>query len=263
MELSTFTSEDGVVILKSPQLDSAGFKHAFSTRKGPAGKPFDLSRPGYSRIHTPKDTCQKHLSRFCQLISPESQVHLNTPRQMHGREIALACSADMQEADAVISDDDGFLAGIRTADCMGILIACPASGRVAAVHAGWRGLVSDIPGNVVNALKTMGGSTSDPSQMIAALGPSIGAAVYEVGQEVAQTFSENGLEHSVRPANGSTRKKSHLDVHHAATQRLIDAGLKPSKIDGNPLCTSKIDLFYSYRNEGPECGRLMAAILPI
>ena len=263
MKLRKYTSEDGVVILQSPQLVSAGFKHAFSTRIGSAGKCFDLSRPGYSRIDTPPKICENNLSTFRRLITTHSKVRINTPRQMHGTKIAQASNADMKEADAVISDDDGFLAGIRTADCMGILIACPASGRVAAVHAGWRGLVSDIPGNVVNALKTMGRSTSDPSQMIAALGPSIGAAVYEVGPEVAQTFSENGLEHSVRPANGSTRKKSHLDVHHAATQRLIDAGLKPSKIDGNPLCTSKIDLFYSYRKEGPECGRLMAAILPI
>ena len=262
MKLREYTSENGVVILKSPQLDSAGFKHGFSTRVGPAGECFDLSRPGYSRIDTPPKVCENNLSTFCGLIRFDSKVRLNTPRQMHGNGIAQAANAEMREADAVISDNASFPAGIRTADCMGILIACPATGRVAAVHAGWRGLVSDIPGDVVNTLKSMGGPASHPSQMIAALGPSIGSQVYEVGPEVAKKFSENGLSKSILHPENGIREKSHIDVHRAATQRLIDAGLRPAKIDGNPLCTSNIALFFSYRNEGPDCGRLMAAISP-
>ena len=181
---------------------------------------------------------------------------------MHGTEIAQAATANMQEADAVIGDNASFLAGIRTADCMGILIACPATGRVAAVHAGWRGLVLDIPGKVIEALKNTGGPASNPAQMIAALGPSIGSQVYEVGPEVAEQFSEEGLSHSILLPEAGIRGKNHIDVHGAATKRLVDAGLTPSNIDGNPLCTSNIDLFFSYRKEGADCGRLMAAICP-
>ncbi len=260
MELIQSTSKDGTMVLKSPQLDVAGFNHAFSTRVGPNGEDFDLSRPGFSRIQTPPAACKRNLDLFCHHIISDSKPQLNTPRQMHGVEVADAREADMQEADAVISDDVGYLAGIRTADCMGVLIACPRTGIVAAVHAGGRGLVGDIPGHAIENLR--GRSKSHPSEMIAALGPCIGAEVYEVGPDVAEQFTAAGLGECVLPPQKNLRRRNHVDVHAAARLRLINAGISREKIDGKPLCTSNNELFYSYRNEGAECGRLMAVICP-
>ena len=107
---------------------------------------------------------------------------------VHGVQDGLTSTA---EADAVLCDEEDLIAAIRTADCVGILMACPRSGIVAAVHAGWRGILADMPGTAARELARRTGSS--PETLLAAIGPAIGVEAYEVGQEVAEAFTRAGL----------------------------------------------------------------------
>lgn len=257
-ELRQDVAYDGTTILKSSLLQDAGFPHAFSTRLGPDGSVFDLSRPGFSQLQTPPEECEKSLARFAELLAPEETRTICTPRQVHGCEVVDATEANHTEADIVISDDPHSIAAVRTADCVGILLACPKTGTVAAVHAGWRGLVADAPRAAVLAMHAR--TETAPESLLAAIGPAIGVGIYEVGLEVAEAFREANLGVHIQPGLGP---KPHLDLHTAAVQRLKDAGLALRRIDGEPLCTSAESCFFSYRRDGPKSGRLLAGIASI
>lgn len=256
-ELREDIADDGTVCLRSTQLETAGFHHAFSTRLGPGSDPFDLSRPGFSPIDTPIAVSRSNLARFARLLDPrQPNRRIASPRQVHGRQVVDADVADDSEADAVISEHRNTIAAIRTADCVGILLACPDSGLVAAIHAGWRGLVADAPAAAVNLLCERAGST--PRRLLAAIGPAIGPEVYEVGPEVASEFENSGL----APCVLTGWERPHLDLHQAARIRLIDTGIPAEQVDGKPLCTHQDGRFFSYRGEGPQSGRMLAGISP-
>ena len=250
-------ASDGTVCLRSPLLESAGFPHAFSTRIGPSGNPFDLSRPGFSPIETPVQTSRSNLDRFAELVDPQRpDRRIASPRQVHGNTVVDAAVADESEADAVITGNPDMIAAIRTADCVGILVACPASGMVAAIHAGWRGLVADAPGAAVELLCEQAGT--DPTQLLAAIGPAIGEAVYEVGTEVVAEFENSGLGSCVRSGSG----RPHLDLHAAAGIRLERKRIPSDQLEGKPICTYQDPRFFSFRGDGPRSGRLLAGISP-
>jgi YfiH family protein len=154
------------------------------------------------------------------------------------------------EGDALITDRPGVLVGIRTADCVPILLADPGKQVVAAVHAGWRGSAARIVEKTVAALAREYGS--DPAGLHAAIGPAIGLCCYEVGNEVAGSFPD----HATPGANG----RSHLDLTAVNRSQLVAAGLRPEQIYGGAGCTKCNDEFHSYRREGARAGRLISAI---
>jgi YfiH family protein len=156
------------------------------------------------------------------------------------------------EGDALVTDRPGVLIGVRTADCVPILIADPEHRAVAAVHAGWRGTVEDIAAKAVSRLTNEYGSK--PEDLHAALGPSIGPCCYEVGPEVAARF---------RPwvSDLTAGKKTHLDLIEVNQRQLTQAGLNPANIYAGSPCTNcgPAEL-HSYRRDGPKAGRMIAAI---
>ena len=244
---------DGTLVLRSPLLESQGFPHAFSTAIGPGGGRFDLSRPGHSPLDTPSDRLTRDIERFAATVVADAT--LNSPRQVHGIDVVDACIADHTSADATWTGDPGRIAAIRTADCVPILLACPKRNEVVAIHAGWRGLVADAPGSAIQLLDQRG---SDPSQLIAAIGPAIGLEAFEIGEEVAADFGLAHLEDAVRP--GSPRP--HADLHRASFQRLLEAGLSAEKIDGGRVCTASSPRFFSHRRDQGITGRHLSAIAP-
>ena len=147
-----------------------------------------------------------------------------------------------------------MLLAIETADCLPILIVDPANRRVAAAHAGWRGTVARVAQAAVRALVAAG---SDPRQLVAALGPSIGPCCYEVGPEVEEAFGEPGSRFFV--AGKEDRK--HLDVAAANRAQLKEMGLRPANIDRVDFCTRcRADLFFSYRRDGANAGRMISVV---
>src|ERR1700735_3677963 len=110
---------------------------------------------------------------------------ITTTKQIHSAIVRIARD-QIGDADALISKEIGVTVGIRTADCVPILLADPSTGAVAAIHAGWRGTAAGIAAAAVHSLVSEW--QIDPRNLRAAIGPSIGSCCYQVGPEVAQRF---------------------------------------------------------------------------
>lgn len=175
-------------------------------------------------------------------------------KQVHGSTIVTPPWAEPPEADASFTDVGGSLLAIETADCQPILIVDPATRRVAAVHAGWRGTAARIAQKTAEELIRTGSRAAD---LLGALGPAIGACCYEVGLDVEDAFGPDRARFFVR--GKSTRK--HLDKTAANRAQLEEAGLAATNIDVLDLCTrDREDLFFSYRRDGANAGRMISVV---
>lgn len=172
-------------------------------------------------------------------------------RQIHSAVILIADpEADPQEGDALVTDRKGTWIGIRTADCVPLLLADPERHCVAAVHAGWRGTSADIAGLAVKRLQQEFGS--NPEDLLAAVGPCIGRCCFEVGAEVTEKFS---------PLFPEKIDSSHVDLAEANRRQLSMAGVLVRNIDSSGLCTVCDPVnFHSWRRDQEQSGRMAAAI---
>jgi purine-nucleoside/S-methyl-5'-thioadenosine phosphorylase / adenosine deaminase len=174
-------------------------------------------------------------------------------RQIHGAGVADAAEAQpFPEADASFSGAAGVVCAVLVADCLPLLLCDRRGGEVAAVHAGWRGLLA----GVVQA--TVGRMAAAPSDILAWMGPAIGPEVFEVGPEVRQGFlaKDPGYGVAFRP---SPRRGCWLaDVYAMARFALDQAGV--GEVHGAEWCTySEPERFFSYRRDGLT-GRMAALI---
>ena len=158
-------------------------------------------------------------------------------------------------ADGIVAGVPGVLLTIRVADCAAILLASRDGRVVAAVHAGWRGVVGNIVGKALRVMREAGVEAGD---VVAAIGPMISAGHFEVGEEVAAEFAKRGLGAAVKRVAGS---KPHVDLQAAIRQQLEAAGVAKNAIDANDLCTY-LDVieFFSHRRDQGVTGRMAAVI---
>lgn len=193
-------------------------------------------------------------------------AQLTRVRQVHGAVVRVVRSGDLTapvpEADAVITNVPGMAVAVVAADCVPVLLADPASGAVAAVHAGWRGTAADAAAAAVAALAREFGVV--PASLVAAIGPSIGACCYEVGEELLTAFAAAGhssvdlAEWFERDSAGRLR----LDLWQATTDLLVHAGVPRAHVHVARLCTkTHIDVLESFRVEGDRAGRMAAIIV--
>jgi polyphenol oxidase len=172
-------------------------------------------------------------------LYPEGIV---TAKQTHSSTIQNA-AGPLGEGDALISDQTGVIVGVKTADCVPILIVDPSTRVVAAVHAGWRGTAEGIAVGAVRAM--VEGWNVNPQNLRAAIGPSIGACCYEVGPEVALRF---GIRVHI---------PVHLDLPAINEMQLRAAGVSDIWKSGEcTFCTA--GQFYSFRREREEAGRMIS-----
>jgi YfiH family protein len=166
-------------------------------------------------------------------------------KQVHGAgvwHISGGVSGEV-EADAVVSFRPGEVCAVLTADCLPVFFCNRQGDRVAIAHAGWRGLAAGVLESTVAALR------QDPDGLLAWMGPAIGPEVYEVGPEVAASFSAECK--SYFTANGD---RYLMDIYGIARARLRRAGVEA--VSGGGFCTfSDADRFYSYRRDG-QTGRM-------
>jgi YfiH family protein len=155
----------------------------------------------------------------------------------------------------MVSDIPGVTMGIRTADCLPLLIVDRVKGTAAAVHCGWRSLALGLAGKAVRTMTQVMGS--DVGHLLAAIGPSIGPCCYEVGEEVREAFSH------FQSREGLFEKRDQklwLDLASGVKTQLIMEGMTPENIDEIVGCTScNPDLFWSWRARKEE-GRMVSFI---
>jgi hypothetical protein len=225
-------------------------KHAFTTRQGGLG--------GRNNGIKQPDDWNEVAKMFG--ISPDRLVTLN---QVHGDAIVIVDGQNYKNirtvhADALITDDPGIAIGVETADCVPMLLFDPKTPVVAAVHAGWRSTVKKIVQKTLVKMKDEFGS--DPTRMIAAIGPAIGPECYEVDEQVM------GPVRQVFPfwkevATPLAAGRWSLDLVKANMMELAQAGLAKQNMHALGFCTScRKDLFYSFRAEG-KTGRILSVIM--
>jgi len=176
------------------------------------------------------------------------------PRQVHSALVHRVASEeagekeeDPLEGDALWTDVPGAGVGVRTADCVPVLIALPGVPAVAAVHAGWRGLAAGILDAAVRALAGRFGEDA-PRRLVAAAGPCARGCCYEVGDDVAERLSRlpGGGRFVRRRGPGGPWT---ADLQALAVEGLAAAGLAPARVEGAGPCTVCSPRFRSFRRE--------------
>ncbi len=256
-----------LTVLVSPLLEAPGRVHGFTTRQGGASKgPFAGLDLGRGCGDSPDDVALNQALLLEHLGLPRHRIA--APTQVHGRRVVRVDAPPDRpfapvEADGLISDIPGWLLGVRTADCVPILVA--SEHVVAAFHAGWRGTVAGIALAVVEQFDTMFGVP--PERLVAAIGPAIGPECYEVGVEVVSGLEAvmkdcaRGTLGVVFRESGAGGERFRVDLKEANRSQLEQAGVPGRAIDVLPYCVHcRADLFFSHRRDRGTTGRMMNVI---
>jgi YfiH family protein len=185
-----------------------------------------------------------------QLRLPEEPAWME---QVHGVEVLdldVQRSAAGMYADAAISRRAGPVCAVQVADCLPVLLAARDGSAVAAAHAGWRGLAAGVLEATVRRLAV------EPGGLIAWLGPAIGQAHFEVGEEVRRAFFAHDRGAASAFAANS-RGRWQCDLAGLARRRLAALGV--ADFGGNWCTYADGSRFFSYRRDG-RCGRMAALI---
>lgn len=254
---------NGVVYYASPLLERAGAPHAFSTRLGGTSPPpFDslnLGNPNGCDVQDDYARVWDHY-RMLQAAAGCGDGELCHLHQVHGCDVIGVRAGEpldtARKGDALVGRDPRRVLSVRVADCVPVLLATADGATVAAVHAGWRGVVAGI---VVAALAAMGDEAGGGT--VAAVGPCIGPDAFEVGPEVLDEFVRVFGEDA--PVRRRPDGKGTVDLRDAVRRQLASAGVSPHRIDTTDRCTYRdADEFFSHRRERGVTGRMAAIISP-
>ena len=172
-----------------------------------------------------------------------------------------AKSAKPPEGDAMVTARPGLVLGVLSADCAPVLIADPEAGIVAAAHAGWRGALGGVVASAVDGMVAQG---ADRGRLVAAVGPCIGQASYEVGPEFRAAFTAEDARFARVFAAGAEPGKRQFDLPGFVLHRLEQAGVAKAEWTGHDTCADG-DLFFSnrraFRTGEADYGRLISAIM--
>lgn len=267
MDLVDCRFEGGLLpLLRSRVL--APVAHGFSTRAGGVSGPPYASLNVGMRWGDAQDNVLENRRRVAAACGAD---RLCLVRQVHGAQVVCVTAKTSAEtlaaaqADAICTDLPGVAVGIFTADCVPLLIADPVSGAVAAVHAGWRGVLAGVASATVAALVQTYGSR--PCDLQVALGPAIGPCCFEVGTEVVAAFDEElpaaRVAGAIRDVDPSAGKKPHIDLKRALLAALEAAGVPRVQIDAGAECTmcDPAGRFYSYRRDNTQTGQHLSLIV--
>jgi len=244
-----------------------GVPHAFSTRiGGESPPPFDsmnLGNPSNCDVQDDPQRIAANYAKLLRAIGCDAAAPLAV-HQVHGSEIAhVAAGQEWQNgvcADAIVSADPIRPISVRVADCVPILLASADGRCVAAVHAGWRGVVGGIASAAVQHLAKTAGCK--PDRLFAVIGPCISRGAFEVGLEVLVQFHDKfGDDVIDTDADG---KKGHVDLRASLRKQLTASGLRADCIDDTDRCTVRDgDEFFSHRRDNGRTGRMAAIIAPV
>ena len=231
--------------------------NAFTTTRngGVSSAPFDSFNLAM-HVHDDAADVQANRQQLQKYLS--DQVQIKWLKQVHGNHVvnASAIAADEVEADAAFTTDEHIACAVLTADCLPILISDKNGECIAAVHAGWRGVINGVITNTISAM------SSHVKPSYAWLGPAIGPSVFEVGEDVCDAYNQTDfafkdcfIEKNTHPKKTG---KWNLNIYQAAKVVLNAADI--SNVYGGEYCTfNDSDQFYSYRRNAVT-GRMATII---
>ena len=249
-------------VVTSPLLnDVRGVRHAFFTRHGGVSTGlYDSLNVGRGSNDEADDVAENR--RRCAAHFGAGPENLLTCYQIHSPQALTAdrpWGLERPEGDAVVTGISGLICGALSADCAPILIADPQAHIVAAAHAGWKGALGGVVASTVEAMVRLG---ANPDRMIAAVGPCIGPASYEVGLEFLDRFTDAHADNEQFFRPGATTERRLFDLPAFVLARLKAAGVQTAEWTGHDTLTD--DRFFSNRRAfirgEADYGRLLSAI---
>lgn len=220
-----------------------GLAHGIFTRHGGvSGHPYESLNASYQNGDLPGNV-EKNLHIISESIKAGRLFFMN---QIHGSNIIIfrkdkypPFPASPPEADALITDIPFIAIMVKQADCQGVIMYDPCMAVIAIAHCGWRGNTRNILGHVVDKMRSEFGC--DPSDILAAIGPSLGPCCAEF-TSYRTIFPEEFQMHMV--------SENYFDLWGISRSQLLDAGLRDDRIEIAGICTKcNSDIFYSYRAE--------------
>lgn len=259
--------KDGVVFLTFPALsEEPGFRHAFSTRVGGVSEgEFAALNLSFGR-GDPEENVRENYRRISlaagfdpQSLVFSAQDHHTVVRRVTeaDRGKGIWREKDYQSVDGLITDQPGLTLVTHYADCVPLFFLDPVHRAIGLTHAGWRGTVAGVGPITVERMREEFGT--DPKDLKAAVGPSIGRCCYEVDEAVAEPVRKlttpSGDPVLFPKGNG----KYQLDLWELNRQLLLGAGILPERIEVGRVCTCcHSDLLFSHRATAGKRGGLAA-----
>jgi hypothetical protein len=239
---------------------SSAITHAVFTRLGGTSRaPWAALNVG-GTVGDDPEAVQRNLHLSYEALELEMN-HACTVWQVHSADVVIAQERTpgrrwLARADGAVTDRPGVPLAMRFADCVPILLYDPVHYAIGLAHAGWRGTVTQVVANTVNTMQLAYGT--DPAEVQAAIGPSIGPDQYQVGPEVVEAVEQafGTTKDLIRKASDGT---SYLNLWEANRLSLERVGVRQIEIAG--ICTaSNTDEFFSHRAERGRTGRFGAII---
>ena len=257
-----------LVYITFPRLDSCGaVRHTFSTRLG------GVSEGQFGSMNTSFSggddfaAVEENYRRLCGAVGIDIS-HLVLSRQTHTNNVRTVTKNDcgtgytkpsFQDVDGLVTNQSGVALVTQYADCTPLLFCDPVKRVCATSHAGWRGTVSQIGRVTVEKMVKEFGS--NPSDIIAAIGPCICDNCYEVDTPVLEAFAESGMDITGVFSEGRDENHFMLNLVRANKNILISAGIKEENIDISDICTCcNSSELHSHRATGGKRGNLAAII---
>ncbi len=256
--------KDGVKVLVCRNLEEKGFVNGFSTRVGgvSAFPENSLNLAGFDEDS--EENIFENRRRFLNMF--DNNFTFTSVWQIHSDLVKVVqTQSDIENTedkfDALTSNLDNLLIGVKTADCVPILIGDTKTGAFSAIHAGWRGTVESIVIKAIEKMRENYGTNAE--DLVCAIGPAASGKNYEIGQDVIDAFGKKfpNSTHLFQPTRENHAK---IDLHLANREQLLSIGVNAENISIAPLCTmERTDLFFSYRVEKRQfgkTGRLLSVI---
>jgi len=247
-------------VLTSPLLDLPGIRHAFFTRQGGVSTAVYASLNVGAGSNDDPAAVAENRRRAAAHLGGE----LVTAYQVHSATALVADGpwpAGPPQADGVVTATAGVVCGALAADCAPILFADPEARVVAAAHAGWKGALTGVAESAISRMESLGARRD---RIVAAIGPCIGPASYEVGLEYVARFThfDKGYERFFSAGAGPDKRQ--FDLPAFVLARLRAAGIARCEWIGRDTCAEP-DLFFSnrraFKQGEPDYGRLLSAIV--
>ncbi len=242
---------------RSSVIPSEGFTHGFPERGGGVSTGLRASLNLGVRWGDDRENVETNRRRLAEHAGYDP-AQLQIMRHVHGTAVWTVGQPvpEHAEFDGLVCAEVGPVLGAFAADCIPLVFAEPEARLCGAAHAGWRGTVAGVAGNVIARMIELGGRAE---AIRVALGPSIGPCCFEVGPEVVAEFRAAFGDLPGMVVAGP--HKDHIDLRVAMRAALERDGVAPDAIDDRPPCTRcEAERFFSYRRDGKAGGMHMGFI---